>query len=75
MAKANVENTQKYLQYKHNLGKWNDISVDIENIHEELAKLRNLNIYNTVFNISTVEVDRNSHALDPLFDVKKLKMD
>lgn len=73
LAKANVENTQKYLQYKHNLGKWNDISVDIENIHEELAKLRNLNIYNTVFNISTVEVDRNSHALDPLFDVKKLK--
>lgn len=73
LAKANVENTQKYLQYKQNLKKWNDISVDIESAHEELAKLRNLNIYNTVFNISTVDVDKNISALDPFFDMKKYR--
>lgn len=46
--------------------------MDIERVHEDLAKLRNLNIYNTVFNISTVEVDKHSSALDASFDTKKL---
>ena len=72
LANANVENTQKYLQYQHNFKKWNDLSKDIEKVHEDLANLRNLNIYNTVFNIKTVEVDKNSNALGASFDTKKL---
>lgn len=72
LVNANVRNTQKYLQYQHNFEKWNNLSMDIERVHEDLAKLRNLNIYNTVFNISTVEVDKHSSALDASFDTKKL---
>ncbi|OBA28058.1 hypothetical protein HANVADRAFT_51778 [Hanseniaspora valbyensis NRRL Y-1626] len=63
--KMNGMNNEKIIKYNENLKEWTKISSDVENVHEDLASLRNLNIYNTVFNISTSDsntIAKNQNA-------------
>lgn len=51
--KLNDMNNEKIIKYNENLSAWTRLSTEVEKVHDDLSNLRNLNIYNTIFNIST----------------------
>ncbi|XBW35911.1 hypothetical protein QEN19_001486 [Hanseniaspora menglaensis] len=56
MSKMNGINNVQMIEYSKNLQDWSTLSSNTERVHEDLANLRNLNVYNTIFNISSTDV-------------------